>query len=54
MKKQQIELLIGKMLEAHDDISDLNLTVDKPLQVGSSGELKPVYTEPRIKQKYLP
>jgi twitching motility protein PilT len=50
MKKQQIELIIGKMLESHDDISDLNLTVDKPLQVGSSGELKPVYTEPRVDQ----
>ena len=38
------------MLESQDDVSDLNITVDKPLQVESSGELIPVYLEPRIER----
>jgi len=33
------------MLDSHQDISDLNITVGKPLQVESSGELKTVATD---------
>ncbi len=50
MKKQQIENIMGKMLEFQDDVSDLNITVDKPLQVEASGELIPVYLEPHIER----
>ena len=50
MKKQQIENIMGKMLESQDDVSDLNITVDKPLQVEASGELIPVYLEPHIER----
>jgi twitching motility protein PilT len=36
------------MLESHDNVSDLNVTVDKPFQVETSGELKPVSLNPAI------
>jgi len=42
MRKQEIEYLLTRMLDSHQDISDLNITVGKPLQVESSGELKTV------------
>lgn len=41
---------MGKMLESQGDVSDLNITVDKPLQVESSGELKSVYLDPHIER----
>jgi len=37
------------MLESHDNVSDLNVTVDKPFQVESSGELMPVSFTPPIR-----
>ena len=46
MKKQQIDHILSKMLESHDNVSDLNFTPGKPLQVESSGELVPVRMEP--------
>ena len=36
------------MLESHDNVSDLNFTVEKPLQVESSGQLVPVSLNPPI------
>jgi twitching motility protein PilT len=36
------------MLESYDNVSDLNITVDKPFQVESAGELKPVSLNPPI------
>ncbi len=42
MKKQQIDHILSKMLDSHDNVSDLNLTPGKSLQVESSGELVPV------------
>jgi len=36
------------MLESHDNVSDLNFTVEKPLQVESSGQLVPVSINPPI------
>jgi len=49
MKKQEIEHLLTRMLDSHSNVSDLNLTVGKPLQVESSGELLPVEMKPAIK-----
>ena len=46
MKKQQIDHILSKMLESHDNVSDLNFTPGKPLQVESSGELVPVVMDP--------
>lgn len=39
MRKQEIEHILTKMIDAHKDVSDLNFTVGKPMQVESSGEL---------------
>lgn len=50
MKKQVIDHILTKMLDAHTNVSDLNLTVGKPLQVESSGSLIKVDVEPEIKE----
>ncbi|MBU1342119.1 MAG: PilT/PilU family type 4a pilus ATPase [Proteobacteria bacterium] len=49
MKKQQIDHILSKMLDSHDNVSDLNFTPGKPLQVESSGELVAVNIEPDFK-----
>ncbi|MBL0732505.1 MAG: twitching motility protein, partial [Desulfosarcina sp.] len=50
MKKQEIDYILTKMLDAYENISDLNLTVGKPLQVESSGELIPIDLTPPFKK----
>ena len=50
MRKQQIDYILTTMLESHDNVSDLNITVDKPFQVESAGELLPVSLTPPIRQ----
>jgi len=50
MRKQEIDQILTSMLDSYDTVSDLNLTVGKPLQVESSGELTDVTFEPNIKQ----
>lgn len=49
MKKQQIDHILSKMMDSHENVSDLNFTPDKPLQVESSGELVSVDIEPNFK-----
>jgi len=39
MKKQEIDHILTRMLDAFGDVSDLNITVGRPFQVESSGEL---------------
>ena len=46
MRKQEMDYIFTQMLDSHQDISDLNITVGKPLQVESSGVLLPVETHP--------
>ena len=46
MKQTEIDRILDTMLQAYDDVSDLNFTVDKPLQVESFGELVPVSIDP--------
>lgn len=48
MKRQQIDHILTAMLESHDNVSDLNFTVEKPLQVESSGQLVSVSLNPPI------
>ena len=48
MRKQQIDYILTTMLESFENVSDLNITVDKPFQVESSGELIPVSLNPPI------
>ncbi|WDN87444.1 twitching motility protein PilT [Desulfosarcina sp. BuS5] len=46
MKKREIDHILTKMLDAYENVSDLNFTVGKPLQVESSGELVPIHLQP--------
>jgi twitching motility protein PilT len=48
MRKAEIDDLLTAMLDSHDNVSDLNITVERPLQVESSGELVPVAVKPAI------
>ena len=50
MKQSEIDYWITAMLRSYEHISDLNLTVGKPLQVESSGVLMPVQVEPPVLQ----
>ena len=49
MKKQEIDHILVKMLDYHREVSDLNFTVGKPMQVESAGELIPVEFKPNFK-----
>ncbi len=48
MRRQQIDYILSTMLESYDNVSDFNITVDKPFQVEAAGELKPVSLNPPI------
>lgn len=48
MKKQEIDHILTRMLDSHSNVSDLNFTVGRPLQVESAGELLPVDMKPSI------
>jgi twitching motility protein PilT len=53
MRKQEIDYILGKMLDTYKNASDLNITVGKPFQVETSGQLAGVELEPPI-QKLTP
>jgi len=46
MRKQEIDHILTRMLDSHDNVSDLNITVGKSFQVESSGTLTKVDMEP--------
>jgi twitching motility protein PilT len=46
MKKQEIDYILGKMLDSNKNVSDLNITVGKPFQVETSGQLTTVDLDP--------
>src|SRR4030042_933228 len=46
MRIQEIDYILGKMLDVHNNISDLNITVGRPFQVESAGQLVPVEMDP--------
>lgn len=48
MRKPEIDQLLHAMLDAYPNVSDLNITVNRPLQVESSGVLMPVPVQPMI------
>ena len=50
MRKQEMDHIITKMLDSHSNVSDLNISVGKPLQVESDGVLCPVELEPRFNE----
>ena len=50
MRQQEVDHILTGMLSSHEDVSDLNMTVDKPFQVESSGQLLPVSLKPSVEK----
>jgi twitching motility protein PilT len=50
MRKQEIDYILGKMLDSYRNVSDLNITVGKPFQVESDGQLAGVDLDPPFTQ----
>ncbi|MGB5986841.1 MAG: PilT/PilU family type 4a pilus ATPase [Desulfobacterales bacterium] len=50
MKKQEMDYILTRMLDSQKHVSDLNLTVGKPPQVETAGELVPVDLNPPIRE----
>src|SRR6266516_1483330 len=48
MRRNELDFILSRMLESQQEVSDLNFTTDKPLQVESFGELVPVDLDPPI------
>ncbi len=48
MRRAEVDDMLAAMLDSHENVSDLNLTVDRPLQVEASGELVAVPFTPPI------
>jgi twitching motility protein PilT len=46
MRVQEINYILGKMLDGHKNVSDLNITVGKPFQVETSGQLTGMELDP--------
>jgi twitching motility protein PilT len=50
MRKQEIDYILGKMLDTYKNASDLNITVGRPFQVETSGQLTGVEMDPPIRK----
>src|SRR5215471_19748199 len=50
MRRPELDNVLNTMLDSQPEVSDLLFTVDKPMQVESFGELKPVAIEPPIEK----
>ena len=50
MRRAELDFILDRMLSSADNVSDLNLTVGKALQVESSGQLKDVSMKPEFKK----
>lgn len=50
MRRPELDHILTTMLDSQPEVSDLLFTVDKPLQVESFGELKPVTLDPFIEK----
>ena len=48
MRKAEIDHMLDKMLFTFQNVSDLNISCNRPLQVESSGQLAKVTVEPDI------
>jgi len=46
MRKQEIDFILTRMLDSFGNVSDLNITVGKPFQVESSGQLTGIDIDP--------
>jgi twitching motility protein PilT len=50
MRKQECDYILSRMLDFTRNVSDLNITVGKPFQVESSGQLIPVEFDPSFEE----
>jgi twitching motility protein PilT len=50
MRKPEIDHILARMLESHPNISDFIITVNKPFQVDSAGQLVPVTLRPHFEK----
>lgn len=50
MRKAELDYVLQTMLDSRPSVSDINITVDKPLQVETFGELVPVDLTPAIER----
>lgn len=50
MRRPELDHVLTTMLESQPEVSDLMFTVEKPLQVESFGDLKPVTLDPPIEK----
>src|SRR5260221_2611285 len=50
MRRNELDYILGTMLDSHPNVSDLLFTVDKPLQVESAGELVAVPCNPPLEK----
>ena len=50
MRRAELDFILDNMLNAAKNVSDLNLTVGKALQVESSGQLRDVSMKPKISE----
>ncbi len=50
MRKNEIDNILSQLLDSYVNVSDINITVGKPFQVESDGELKSVNLKPPVLQ----
>lgn len=50
MRRQELDYILGRMLDASPEVSDLNITVGKPFQVEAAGHLIEVPLDPPLAQ----
>ncbi|MBI5589062.1 MAG: PilT/PilU family type 4a pilus ATPase [Deltaproteobacteria bacterium] len=50
MRKQECDYILNRMMDFTRNVSDLNITVGKPFQVESSGQLIPVELSPHFEE----
>ncbi|MEZ4525852.1 MAG: PilT/PilU family type 4a pilus ATPase [Desulfobacterales bacterium] len=50
MRKPEVDHILTRMLDAYGSVSDLNITVGKPFQVESAGQLVPVDIDPPFEE----
>ena len=50
MRRPELDQILTTMLDSQKEVSDLLFTVDRPLQVESFGELKPVAMNPPLEK----
>ena len=48
MRRTELDYILTTMLESQNEVSDLNFTIGKPLQVEATGELQPVESDPPL------